>query len=108
MRAMPYPVPTSSVAPESWTLNGAPVTTVLPGWDYESLLQFERLVRVDVLKTAKEAGLDVEVPLALHVRYWATVLRAALRGSRAVGSRRHLGVGPGAARGHRRRPAARG
>lgn len=72
MRAMPYPVPTSSVAPESWTLNGAPVTTVLPGWDYESLLQFERLVRVDVLTTVKEAGLDVEVPLALHVRYWAT------------------------------------
>ncbi|WP_187365220.1 hypothetical protein [Cellulosimicrobium cellulans] len=72
MRALPYPVPSSSVAPESWTLSGSPVTTVLPGWDYESLLQFERVVRVDVLKTVKDAGLDPEVPLALHVRYWAT------------------------------------
>lgn len=72
MKAMPYPVPSSSVATESWTLHGAPLSTALPGWDYESLLQFERVVRVDVLATVKEAGLDPDVPLSLHVRYWST------------------------------------
>lgn len=72
MRAMPYPVPASSVAAELWTLNGAPVLGALPGWDYESMIQFERVVRVDVLSAAKDSGLDPAVPLALHVRYWAT------------------------------------
>lgn len=72
MKSMPYAVPSSSVAAESWTLHGAPVMTSLPGWDYESVLEFERVVRVDVLGTVKESGLDPDAPLALHVRYWAT------------------------------------
>ncbi|MGN8245947.1 hypothetical protein ACTHAM_003076 [Cellulomonas soli] len=48
------------------------MTTVLPGSDYESLHEFERIVRVDVLGAARASGLDPEVQLGLHVRYWST------------------------------------
>ncbi|MBF0688430.1 MAG: hypothetical protein IR158_11790 [Cellulomonas sp.] len=73
MRTTPYAVPRpSEVIAEPWFSGGLPVGRLVAGWDYESLLKFERVVRVNLRTVLEQAGLEANTPVALHVRYWAS------------------------------------